>query len=84
MLMFNIHELPYRPPELELVCTIGEGSAVLTRKLCWAVTPGSSERGESSSSDTNATGKFLCLVHWWNFEVVGSGGRDTGQNRRGG
>jgi hypothetical protein len=80
MLMFNIHELCYLP---ELVCTIGEGSAVHTRKLSWAVTPGSSERGESSSLDTSATGKFLCLVHWWSFEVVGSRVGDTGQSMRG-
>lgn len=67
----------------ELVCTIGEGSAGHIRKLSWAITPESSERGEFFSN-ISATGKFLCLFLWWSFKVVGSGRGDTGQNMRGG
>lgn len=82
MLMFNIHEPLHVLPVL--VCTLGEGSRVRIRKLSWAITSGRSERGETSSWDTSAAGKFLCQVHWWSFEVVGSRGGDTGQNMRGG
>lgn len=62
----------------ELVCTLGEGSAVHIRKLSWAITPASSERGRKF---------FLGHKCYWKVPVSGSlvelqsGGKQRGRHR---